>query len=110
MDIKSVVCYRCQEMGHYARDCPTRKRNQGRDGNGTVGRMINIDANTHASAFQLDEEGSSQSSYNSAQERLTNGMPITIGSGHVGNTSCRNVVDMRQAINGDDVLYLQDDI
>ena len=69
MDIKSVVCYRCQEMGHYARDCPTRKRNQGQDGNGTVGRMINIDANTHASAFQLDEEGSSQSSYNSAQER-----------------------------------------
>ena len=41
---------------------------------------------------------------------LTNGMPITIGSGHVGNTSCRNVVDMRQAINGDDVLYLQNDI
>ena len=41
---------------------------------------------------------------------LTNGMPITIGSGYVENTSCRNVVDMRQAINGDDVLYLQDDI
>ena len=52
-------------MGHYARDCTERRNNQ------SEGRLINIDANAHASAFQLSgaADSDSQSSYDSAQER-----------------------------------------
>ena len=61
-DLSGVRCYRCQKMGHYARDCPLK------DGTDGGGRLINIEA---TSAFQLSDvlDDHSEDSYNSAQER-----------------------------------------
>ena len=52
-------------MGHYAKDCTERQNNQSED------RLINNDANAHASTFQLSDavDSDSQSSYDSVQER-----------------------------------------
>ena len=52
-------------MGHYASDCPSGGSTQGN------GRVINIDANAHANAFQLSStvDDDSQGSWNSVQDR-----------------------------------------
>ena len=66
-DMHTMKCYNCQRMGHLAKDCPMKDTVQEQ---GTR-RLINIDANTHASAFQLTEPGDydSQESYDSVQDR-----------------------------------------
>ena len=49
-------CYKCQEYGHFARDCPLKKKNQKKNGAGV-------------STFQWNGESDDDSSYSSAQDR-----------------------------------------
>ena len=59
-----VRCYNCRGTAHYAKDCPLAGSTQGN------GRLINIDGNAHASAFQLSDmvDDVSHGSYNSIQD------------------------------------------
>ena len=58
-----------QATKSYAWDCPLKTRIQGRNGAGSSGRTISVDANALQMRFSSTWT-KSQSSYNSAQERV----------------------------------------
>ena len=69
-DTSKVMCYNCQELGHYSWECTKPKRPKGKSGIPPDERLIRIDANAHANAFQFVEDDiSSQESHGSVQAR-----------------------------------------
>ena len=69
-DTSKVMCYNCQELGHYSWECTKPKRSKGKNDISHDDRLIRIDANAHASAFQFVEDDiSSQGSRDDVQER-----------------------------------------
>ena len=70
-DTSKVMCYNCQELGHYSWECTKPKRPKGKNDISHDDRLIRIDANAHASAFQLvGDDISSQESHENVQGRV----------------------------------------
>jgi hypothetical protein len=51
-DISQVLCYNCKKLGHYASDCPEKKRNVG----GSIGNKPNQFQEEHINHMNMEED------------------------------------------------------